>query len=166
MRALRFHLRLVSLVKPGTERFLLRILRNKSFQTIKWLLSTSYHCNKNLMFACENEQVICLISSLTPARQTLMLCLWSEGSCSSLSQATFGGSGTGIWRAVTQRCRPVTGGGFPTSSTPPLKTSQEIFGSFKVGSMVWASVMWFKVACEHRIIMHITFRQVWTGVKC
>lgn len=93
-----------------------------------------------------------LFFSPTPAGQTLMPCLWSEGSCSSLSRATFGGSGMGIWKAVTQRWRPVTGGGFPTTSMLPLKIRQGIFGSFKVSSkVVWAAIKWFKVLCKHRI---------------
>lgn len=106
-----------------------------------WLFNASPRSNKNplddtLHFSLHvgNKQVICLISSPTPATQTLMPCLWSGGSCSSLSRATFGGSGTGIWKVVIQRWHPVTGRGFPTTLTPPLKTSQGIFGSFKVGS--------------------------------
>lgn len=92
--------------------------------------------------------MICVVSSLTPARRTLMPPLWSGGSCSSLSRATCGGSGTGNCREVTLRWRPVTGGGFPTGSTPPLKTSKGTFGSFKVGGEVWAAAMWPAVACE------------------
>lgn len=138
-----------------------------SFQTIKQLLILYPTAIKiplviNVTFACENEEVICLISSLMPARRTLMLCLWSEGSCSSLNRATFGGSGTGIWRAVTQHWRPVTGGGFPTTSMPPLKTSQGIFGSFKVGSArrlsFWNVVYGFMWAQDDQV--SCTFRQV------
>lgn len=78
-----------------------------------------------------------LLSSLMPARRTLTPSPWSGESCSSLSRATFGGSGTAIWRAVTRRWRPVTGGGFPATSMPPLKTRREIFGSFKVSRTAW-----------------------------
>lgn len=76
-----------------------------------------------------------------PARRTLMPSPWSEESCSSSGRATFGGSGTASWRAATRRWRPVTGEGFPATSTPHLKTRQETFGSFRVSRRVQAGVV-------------------------
>lgn len=94
-----------------------------------------------------------LVPSLMPARRTSMPCRLSGGSSSSSSQALFGGSATGIWRAVIRRWHPVTGGGFPTTSMPPLKTSQGIFGSFKVSNEGLERVVWFTcVPCAHKIV--------------